>query len=499
MEQVVTAFIHMLSPVPLMYMTAGVFLGIVVGAVPGLSGSMLIALSLPLTFYMDSTNALTLLISEHIGAMTGGLITAILLRMPGTAASVVTTFDGYPMAKKGLAGRAIGVGIISSFVGGNISWVFLLLLAPPLASLALKFGPFEFFSLVLMALVLIASVGQGEFLKGLISGALGLLVACPGLDPVLGMSRLDFGFSEMAEGFGLLPVLIGLFGISQLIKDASNIRQVYEKNTMIFKEMFFSLKEFKSHVGNMIRSSFLGTWIGILPGIGANIGSIVAYTAAKNASKTPEKFGTGFEGGIVASEAANNANICGALIPLITLGIPGNPVDAILLGALTLHDLTPGPLLFKNNGPVVYGVMAAAFYANIIMFILTVGMTVYIAKITNILKSILIPVIVAFCVLGTFALGNRMFDVWVMFGFGLVGFLLEKAGIPLGPFVIGIILCPIAEEKIRSGLMLSMGSFMPLFTRPLSLFFVLVAIGVLIWSLRNEYLIHKKKKKGGLI
>jgi len=473
-------------------------LGITVGAIPGLTGSMLIALTVPLTFYMDNDLALILLVAMYVGAISGGLITATLLRMPGTPASVVTTFDGYPLAKSGKSGRAIGIGIMSSFVGGLISWIFLITLSPPLAKVALKFGPFEFFSLVLMALVMISAVGEGSILKGFISGLLGLLAACPGMDALSGTLRLEFGFDEMAAGFSLIPVLIGLFGISQIITDLTNIERKVERIPISFKGMFLSLKDLKDQATNLIRSSVLGTWVGILPGIGANIGSLLAYSAAKSSSKKPQDFGKGSEEGIVASEAANNATIGGALIPLVTLGIPGSLVDAILLGALILHDLTPGPLLFRDDPQLVYNIMTTAFVGNVIMFFFMLFASVIIARVIDIPKTFLIPTILAFCVVGTYALNNRTFDVWVMFGFGILGFLMEKTKIPLGPFVIGLILEPIAEKNIRSGLMLSDGSFLPVLTRPLSLAFVILALITLVWTLYRELKHQKALQKAGL-
>ena len=486
MESMFTSFSFLLMPVPLFYMALGVFLGISVGAIPGLSGSMLIALTVPLTFYMDSNLALVLLVSMYVGAISGGLITATLLRMPGTPASVVTTFDGYPMAKSGRPDRAVGVGIMASFVGGLISWVFLVTLSPPLAKFALKFGPFEFFALVMMALVMIAAVGEGSLLKGFISGIMGLLTGCPGQDVVSGTLRITFGFEEMMDGFSLIPVLIGMFGLSQLINDLVNVEQTLDKFKVSIRGMFLTLSDIKNQIVNLVRSSCIGTWVGILPGIGANIGSLLAYSAAKSASKQPAKFGTGCEEGIVASEAANNATIGGALVPLVTLGIPGSLVDAILLGALILHDLSPGPLLFRENPVLVYNIMNTSLIANFIMLVFMLGASILVARLVEIPKAFLVPTILVFCVLGTFAVNNRLFDVWVMLSFGLLGFLLEKASIPLGPFVIGLILGPLAEKNLRSGLMMSDGSLMPLVDRPLCLAFVIIALLTLVWTLYRE-------------
>ena len=487
MHHLLNAFIALFAPLPMLYIFIGVFLGCTVGAIPGLTGSMLIALTLPLTYYMSSVHAITLLVSMYIGAISGGLITATLLRIPGTPASVVTTFDGYPMARAGKAGRAIGIGIMSSFVGGLVAWFFLVLLSPLMARFALKFTSFELFSLVLMALVLIAAVGQGSILRAIIAGFLGLLAGVPGVDPIVGRVRMTFGANEMIGGFGLLPVLIGLFGISQILNDVADVETKIKSIPLTFRGMFLSLKEIKDNAVNLIRSSIIGTWIGILPGVGATIGSIMAYWAAKNSSKHPELFGKGSEEGIIASEAANNATINGAIIPLITLGIPGSIITAILLGAFILHDLNPGPLLFTSDPEVVYGIMAAAFIANVVMFIVMLGGSVVMARLVDVPRAILQPLLIVFCVIGTFALNNRFFDVWVMFSFGLVGFAFEKAKVPLGPFIIGFILSGIAELNLRSSLMYANGSLLPFVTRPISLIFIIIALSTLVWTFYREF------------
>lgn len=494
MLEVFSHIIQQLQPLHMAYIILGVFLGTTIGAIPGLTGTMLISLTIPLTFYMDQIFALELLVAMYVGSISGGLISATLLRIPGTPASVVTTFDGYPMAKAGKPGRAIGLGITASFFGGLISWLFLVVLAPPLSAIALKFGPFEMFSMVLMALVLIATLGQGSFVKGLVSGFLGMLVACPGIDPITSRLRLTFGFDQLVGGFNLIPLLIGLFGISQIINDVTDLEATIERIPVTFRGMFMSLKDLKDQAVNMIRSSALGTWIGILPGIGGNIGSIVAYSAAKNASKTPGEFGHGSEEGIIASEAANNATIGGAFIPFLSLGIPGSVITAVLMGALILHGVTPGPLLFRDHPDLVHSIIATVFTANIVMFFVMLVASVVVARLVDIPKAFLIPVVLVFCAIGSFAINNRIFDVWVMFLFGLVGFLLEKTKVPLGPFIIGIILGPIAEVNLRSGLMLSRGSFLPLVTRPISLVFIIVSIVTLVLPLYQNYKQTKAKQ-----
>ncbi len=483
-----------LQPWPFFYLFIGTFLGIVVGGIPGLTGAMLIALTLPLTFYMEPFNAVVLLVAMYVGAISGGLITATLLRMPGTPAAVMTTFDGYPMARGGRPGRALGLGISASFVGGLISFVALVTLTKPLSILATRFGPFEYFTLIMMAMVLIASVSSGSMVKGLIAGFLGMLASMPGVDPASGQPRLTFDWYMLNGGLQLLPVLIGTFAVSQIIADVLQIRIRPERVEMSRKGIIMSFAEYRRNFVNMLRSSIIGTWIGILPGIGASIGSIVAYTTAKNLSRKPEKFGTGSEEGIVASEAANNATVGGALIPLIAMGIPGSVIDAILIGALMIHSIQPGPTLFLTNADIVWGMMAAYLLANILMFALMTGTVGYISRLMYIPRSYVLPVVMVFCVVGSFALNNTMFDVWVMLGFGVAGFILERGKYPLGPFVIGFVLAPLAEEKLRSGLMMTAGDPSPILTRPLPLLFTVIALALLIWPLWRDYRRNGKTK-----
>ncbi len=478
---------QILSTHALLMLLLGTGLGIVVGAIPGLTGAMLIALTLPLTFYMTPFNAVVLLVSMYVGAISGGLITATLMRMPGTPAAVMTTFDGYPMARSGRPGRALGLGITASFVGGLIAWVVLLTITQPLSILATRFGPFEYFSLIMMAMVLIASVSEGSLVKGLISGLLGMLISMPGVDPASGMPRLTFDWYVLNGGLQLLPVLIGTFAVSQIIADALDIGKVSQNSKVDSRGVLMSLADLRRHALNMIRSSFIGTWIGILPGIGASIGSVVAYTAAKNMSKTPEEFGKGSEEGIIASEAANNATVGGALIPLIAMGIPGSVIDAILIGALTIHSIQPGPTLFLTNADIVWGIIATCLLANIVMWLMMTSSVRYIAKLIYLPRSYVLPVVIVFCVVGSYALNNTLFDIWVMLGFGVIGFLLERAKIPLGPFVIGFVLAPLGEEKLRSGLMMTAGDITPMFTRPFSLAFTLAAVVLLVWPLYNDW------------
>ena len=487
MEQLFNSFQYLFQLWPMFLLFIGVFLGIVVGSIPGLTTTMLITLTLPLTFFMDSVNAITLLIGMYVGGISGSQIAATLLRMPGTPASIMTTFDGYPMSQQGKSERALALGITSSFIGGIISWLFLAILSPPLAKFALTFGPWEYFTMVLMALVMLASLSQGSLIKGLIAACLGMMVHLPGVDPSIGQMRLTFGFESLESGLSLMPVLIGAFAVSQIFKDIINIDSKPPQVSVKKEGLLLSFNDIKKNSVNFFRSSIIGTWVGLLPGIGANIASMLSYSTAKSSSKEPEKFGTGHEPGVISAETANNSSIGGALIPLITMGIPGSVVDAILIGALIIHNLEPGPLLFTTNPEIAYGVISAYLIGNIIMFGIMIFAVVHIAKVLYVPRAYLLAAILLFCVIGIFAVGNSFFDVWVMMVFGVIGFIMEKAKMPLGPFVIGFVLSPIAEAQLRSGLMASEGSIEPLFTRPFAATFLVISILSLLWPLYSDW------------
>ena len=468
------------SPYGLPLIFFGTALGVFVGAIPGLTGTMLIALTIPLTFGMDPQCAMTLLISIYVGAVSGGMISATLLRMPGTPASIVTTFDGYPMALQGQPERALGLGVMSSVVGGLISWGFLFMLAQPIASVSKHFGPFDYFSLVMMALVLIATIGGKSLSRSLLSGMLGILFAMPGIVSATGKTRLTFGFTELNAGFNLLPVLIGMFAINQIFQDVVNSANPSQPKSIATSGVAIRFSDFTKHGVNLIRSSLVGTWIGLLPGIGANIGSVTSYSLARSVSGDPDKFGTGCEEGVVSAEAANNATVGGALIPLVAMGIPGSIVEAVLLSALLIHGFQPGPRLFEQSPQLVYTIIFACLLANIAMGCIMCFSMKLLARLTEVPRSFLLPTILLFCVIGSFAISNRLFDVWVMVGFGVFGYFLESLKIPLAPFVIGFVLGPIAENSLSAGLMSTNGDWTPVFTEPKSLIFLIVSVVLLV-------------------
>jgi len=356
-------------------------------------------------------------------------------------------------------------------------------LSPPLSRWAMQFGPWEYFTMVLMAIVLIASLSQGSMLKGLMAGFLGMMFAMPGFNESDGQLRLTFGITELSDGFKLLPMLLGVFVTSQIIKDALEIDRQPEALKIGKGRALLGLAEWSRHKWNLLRSSVIGTWIGILPGVGASISAMVAYGVTKNVSQTPEKFGTGHDEGVVASEAANNANVGGALIPLITMGIPGSPIDAILLSALILHNIQPGPLLFMTNGDFVWALIAAYLVANVLMFVTMVGTARWLARVIVIDRAVLLPIIFVACVIGAYALSNRLYDVWVVVGFGIVGFFLERAKVPLGPFVIGFVLAPLFESEFRAALQISGGDYLGITERPIAMGFMAVALVMLAWPI----------------
>jgi putative tricarboxylic transport membrane protein len=497
LQMLMNGFISIFTVTNLVLILIGVVVGLIFGSIPGLSTTMAIVLFLPLTFMMNTTSAFALFMGLYIGGFSGGLVAAILLNVPGTPASVATCFDGYPMAKHGQAGKALGLGIVFSFLGGLVSILALVFISPGLANIALRFGPYEMFAISFFALTLIASISGDSPLKGLISGFLGMLAASVGGAPIDGLPRLTFGIHSLDNGFSLLATLIGVFAVSELFSSAKEGQDASKMEVQNYKikGFGFSLKEFFEEKWNFIRSSVMGILIGILPGIGGALASMLSYLAAKKSSKTPEKFGTGINQGIVASETANNAAVGGALIPLLTLGIPGDTVTAILSGALVMHGLTPGPLLFQNSGPLMYSIFAALIIANLFMLITAYGGIRVFVRVLKIPKNILFPVIVVMCIAGAYGASHVYIDIVTLALFGLIGYAMSRLSMNLQPFVIGFIIGPMAELYLRRGLMYSDGSLVPFFTSPLSAFFILVAVAVLLYSLVKKYLPSKKPQK----
>ncbi|BAC14794.1 hypothetical conserved protein [Oceanobacillus iheyensis HTE831] len=495
-QTIVEGFSLMFSIESIVIIMAGVILGLIFGSIPGLTATMAVAICLPISFGMGPSNGMALLMGLYIGGVSGGMIPAILLKLPGTPSSISTTFDGYPMAQKGLAGRAFGLSIMFSFLGGLLSIIILVLVSPPLAKFALNFGPFEYFAITIFALTLISSLSEGSLVKGLISALLGLTFAFVGAAPIDSFPRYTFGLDALDAGFNLLPVLIGLFAISEMLKvieerKKNKINQDKIQNYKI-KGLGFSPITFIKQAWNFIRSAFIGVGIGILPGIGGGTANIIAYVTAKRQSKNPDEYGKGIDDGVVASETANNAAVGGALVPLISLGIPGDTVTAMLLGGLVIHGLQPGPLLFEQNGPIVYGIFAALIIANIFMLIfLYAGMRGFV-RLLSIPRHYLYPVIIALCVVGAFGVNNRLFDAYALLFFGIIGYIMIKAKFPLTPLILGFILGPILEVNLRRGLQLTGGDFIPFLTSPIAATFLIIAVLSVVFSAFKTY---KSKKE----
>ena len=494
MELFLSALASVCTPYSIMLMVVGVAVGIIFGCMPGLSAAMAVALFLPISFTLEPVAAMTLLVSLYIGAVSGGLIAAILLNIPGTPSSIATCFDGVPMAQNGDAAKALGTGIVFSFLGGMLSFIALIFLAPTLADLALKFTPAEYFGVTVFALTMIAALSTGSMIKGMLSGMVGMIVSTIGLSPIDGAKRFTMGIENLTSGFDLLAFLIGMFAITEILIAAEGFASENKAEPMElkkFKGFGFSLAEFYGQKWNLLRSSIMGMLIGILPGIGGSTSGILSYVAAKNQSKYPEKFGTGIMDGIVASETANNATIGGALVPLLALGIPGDGVTAMLLGGFMIHGLTPGPLLFITDADFVFGIFAALLVANVVMLILEFfGIRIFI-RLLKVPKYYLLPVIAVLCVVGSFAVSSRVFDVITILIFGLIGYAMYKGKIPLAPSILGFILGPLVETNLRRGMQLTEGSFWAFFQRPIAATFMVCAIIAIIVPIYKNLKAHK--------
>lgn len=477
-----------IQPQMLLLIFLGVVVGIIFGSIPGLTAVMAIALCLPMTYGMSPAAGMSLLVALFVGATSGGLIAAILLKIPGTPSSIATTFDGGPMMEKGEGVKALGAGIVFSFIGTILSIIALVFVAPALARVALSFGPHEYFAIAIFSLTLIATLSSGSMTMGIFSGLVGFAVSTVGIAPVDATRRFTFGMVELNSGFSILAVLVGMFAIAEVIKVAeagragSNIRIMAPVMKGV-KGFGFSMKEFFEQLPNGFRSAVIGIVIGILPGIGAGTSNILAYIAARSRSRTPEEFGKGTLEGVVAPEAANNAGIGGAMIPLLTLGIPGDAVTAILLGGLMMHGIQPGPMLFVTQADLVYTIFAALTVSAIVMLIVEFyGLRIFV-KLLAIPRHILLPMILVLCAVGAFGLASRIFDIWTVLGFGILGYAFVKAGIPTAPFIIGFILGPMAETNFRRGLQLSQGDYTGFLTNPISGAFLALAALSIIWQI----------------
>lgn len=469
----------------LVALVLGVTVAIIMGALPGLSASMAVALLIPVTYGMNPIAGLVMLTGVYTAAVYGGSITAILLHTPGTPASAATAIDGYELAKKGQGFKAIGVATISSVIGGCISAIALIFLSPPLAQLSLKFSALEYFFLALFGLTIIGSLAGDSMAKGLMGGVFGLFFGTIGLDQMNGVARYTFGLLPLESGISMVPAMIGMFSLSQVMFITEDIfkgksNTVCSDKNILNGRFLPTWEEFKKLIPTIAKSSIIGVIIGILPGAGADIGSWVSYNEAKRSSKHPEEFGKGAMVGIAASESANNAVTGGALIPLLTLGIPGSSVAAILLGGLMIQGLAPGHELFEKYASVTYSVMFGFLLANILMGFIGYVISRQAIKIANVQVAILAPIIIALSAVGSYSIQNSMFDVYIMVIFGLIAYFMRKLGFGTAPTILGVILAPMLESNFRRALVLSKGNLIAyFFNRPIAIgLFILLIVAL---------------------
>ncbi len=484
LENIAAGFLNLWTWQNVLFINFGMAVGIVFGALPGLTATMGVALFLPITFGMDPITGMLFLLGIYSGGIYGGSITAILIKTPGTPASAATVLDGYPMAQNGHAGKALDIALVASTIGGLFSAFILLFMAPQVARAALRFGPPEFFTLALFGLSIIVTVSGRHVFRGLLSGCAGMFIASIGLDPIEGLPRFTFGINGLLSGISLIPALIGLFAIAEIL-NKTHIGDVGQKEKPEIRKEHMTLSELKDCIVDILKSSFMGTIIGAIPGTGATSASFLSYMEARRSSKTPEKFGEGHVNGIAAAEAGNNGVTGATLIPLLTLGIPGDSVTAVMLGALMMQGLTPGPALFQRQGVLVYTIMVGLIFVNMFMFLQGKLFLKAFVNVTRIPTYLLSAIIIVLCVVGSFSVNNSVFEVWIMLIFGFVGYLMLRVNIPVVPMLLAIILGPIAEESMRQSLILSQGSYAIFVTRPISLLFVILtvcSIGVAIYS-----------------
>ncbi len=486
------------NPMTVVLIFFGVAVGIVFGAIPGLTATMAVVMFLPLTYTMSPIMGIALLIALYIGGTSGGLISAILLNIPGTPSSVATCFDGRPLALKGEAPKALGIGIFYSFIGTIFGVIVMMLLAPIVANIAIMFGPFEYCALAIFSLSLVIMLTGKDMIRGLMAALIGMMLATAGLAPIDSARRFTFGNAQMNSGFQLLAVLIGLYAISEILGAAEDVgkpqAQIYKGKVKI-KGLGFSMNEFRSQISNFLYSAAIGTGIGILPGIGGGTAGMLSYTFVKNKSKYPEKFGTGVIDGVVASETSNNACIGGALIPLLTLGIPGDGTTAVLLGALMVHNVAAGPLIFQKNGAVVYAIYAAMIIGSIAMLVIEYAGIRGFIKVLAIPKQFLLPVVMVLCFVGAFGNSNRLFDIYCTVGFGILAFLMRKGGLPFPPVILGFILGPLFESNFRRASQFIAIDPMAWTAHPIAIAFIVITVVLLALNIRKIIKNSKKEEK----
>jgi putative tricarboxylic transport membrane protein len=485
-EHLLAGFAGAVIPHNLLFMVVGVAIGIFGGAMPGVAASTIIALLLPFTFGMAADTSLILLTASYVGAEYGGSISAIFINTPGTPGAIMTTLDGYQMTKRGFPVKALCASLVPSTVGGLIGNVALILIAVPLANFALRFGPSEYFALGVFGLSIVATLTGDDWRKGVLSAGIGLFLVMIGTDQMTGFPRFTFGQAELLSGVSLVPMLIGFLALPEVLL---MIEEIGEKTALPQKlsHAFPTWQEWKATIPATIRGSLIGIAMGTIPGHGSTISSIIAYNEERRASKHPEKFGTGVIEGVAAPEAANNAVVGGSLIPTLTLGIPGSGSMAVLLGALTLHGLEPGPGLFQHNADVIFNLFASQFLANIALLIIgLIGMTWWV-RVIEVPRAVLAPCIVALCFIGAYSVSGNLWDVGTVLVCGIIGYGMRKLNFPVAPAVLALILGNIAEYNYRRMLLVSGGNLLEPLMHPITAIFLVLAVITFVWPIYRHW------------
>jgi len=490
LQNLLMGFTVALSPQNLVLALVGSILGTLIGVLPGLGPSAGAAMLIPLTFHLGPTGAIIMLTALFYGTQYGGTITSVLLNVPGEAASAITCLDGYAMARQGRAGAALSLAAIGSFIGGTIATMALVVAAPPLARVALSFGAPEFFALMVLALCLVVSLSGGSVVMALISGLVGLALSIPGTDIVDGTPRMTFGANDLLDGIGFVPVIMGLFGIGEILYNAeSEIRQVFETKVT---SLWLTAKEIRDSVWPIIRGTAIGLFMGLIPGVGTIVPTIASYAVERRVSKHPERFGTGAIEGVAGPETTNNAYANAAMIPLFTLGVPASPTIAVLLGAFMMNGLTPGPFLFREKPDFVWAIIASLYIGNLILVVLNLPLVGLWVSVLKIPYSILFPLVLAFTVVGSYTVSHSLFDVGVLIVFGVLGYVFKKLDFPVAPIAFTLILGPLTEKALRQSLSMSGGDLAILTRGPMATGLLLIAALVvlvpLVSSLRQAML-----------
>lgn len=493
----VSAFQYLLfHPLNWLLLVFGVIWGILFGCIPGLTGIVGVALLIPFTFTLGPIEGLLMLGAVYCGSTFGGSISAILFNTPGAPEAACTTLDGYPMAKQGFAGKAIGYALSASAIGGLFGTVVLILMAPPLAELALEFGPPEYFALAVLGITAIASIGTKSVFKSLLSGMIGLGLATVGMDPLTSAARFNFGSNMLLTGISFIPAIIGLFALAEVMKRSGEMRkgQILDTGGKVRTELP-TLKEIWNLKGALLRSSIIGTLIGVLPGVGATTAAFIGYSEAVRWSKHPERFGTGIPEGIVSPESANNGAVGGSMVPLLSLGIPGSATTAVMIGGLTIHGIIPGPMLMVQNQDLVYSIFIGMLVANVLMIFFGIKIASHFAKVLKIPYVLVGPCIIVLCMTGVFALRNNLMDLVVMLVLGGFGYLLQELDYPVAPLIIGLVLGPIAEVSLRRAMILTNFDIIAVITQPIAGVMLLISALSLCYGLYGQYKAAMKRKR----